>query len=124
MNLYQRFAYFGTGLFVGVLFLIFFLSGKKASCDYSPNARVLKNIRIKKRKFTPLSQQQLKQLKLDTAWVSQLLVKGDVDFSKSQTDLDSCKVYTISYQIPTGSEVHAVFENCDTYAQLLKISSN
>ena len=47
MKLVYRFGFFFGGFSIGLVFLMFFLSGKKTSCAYGPDARVLKNIQIK-----------------------------------------------------------------------------
>ena len=93
MRLIQRLGYYGAGFAIGILILFFFLGGKDTSCDYGPNARTLKNIRIKDRVFSEMSLETLSSHQLDTSAISQLLMEGDVLFSESETRLDSCKQY-------------------------------
>ena len=95
MHIAKRFGFYGFGFVIGLLLLFFFLNGKKAGCDYGPDARTLKNIKIKQRVFSTQSLQALKQNNLDTSAVSSLLRFGDVNFGESNTKLDSCKVYVI-----------------------------
>ena len=95
MHIAKRFGFYGFGFIIGLLLLFFFLNGKKAGCDYGPDARTLKNIKIKQRVFSTQSLQDLKQNNLDTSAVSSLLRFGDVNFGESNTKLDSCKVYVI-----------------------------
>lgn len=80
---------------MGLLLLFFILSGKKTSCDYGLDARTLKNIRVKERAFSEETLMFLEQNKMDTSAISSLLLHGDVDFSESNTKLDSCKQYVI-----------------------------
>ena len=47
MTFKQRLPYFLGGLGIGILVVIFFLGKKNTTFDYGPNARVLKNIRVK-----------------------------------------------------------------------------
>ena len=47
MHIAKRFGFYGFGFVIGLLLLFFFLNGKKAGCDYGPDARTLKNIKIK-----------------------------------------------------------------------------
>ena len=47
MKFTQRLAYYLGGFSIGLIILMFFLNGKEASCDYSPNARTTKNISSK-----------------------------------------------------------------------------
>ncbi|MDB4114662.1 hypothetical protein N9572_03955 [Flavobacteriaceae bacterium] len=95
MHIAKRFGFYGFGFIIGLLLLFFFLNGKKAGCDYGPDARTLKNIKIKQRVFSTQSLQDLKQNNLDTSAVSSLLRFGDVNFGESNTKLDSCNVYVI-----------------------------
>lgn len=120
MKFIHRLGYYLGGFSIGLIILAFFLSGKRTSCDYSPNARVLKNIRLKERGYTEEALKQLKLYQVDTSEISTILRKGDVDFSRSNTDLDSCKTYWISGQ----SKIHnleLLFENCENMATLQKI---
>lgn len=95
MNLLKRFAYYFAGLVVGTLILLFILNKKEASCDYSPNSRVLKNIRTKKQAISPEVLTILSKNKIDTSFISKTLGNGDVLFRESQTKLDSCNIYII-----------------------------
>ncbi len=95
MHIAKRFGFYGFGFIIGLLLLFFFLNGKKAGCDYGPDARTLKNIKIKQRVFSTQSLQDLKKNNLDTSAVSLLLRIGDVNFGESNTKLDSCKVYVV-----------------------------
>lgn len=121
MTFPQRLSYFGGGLFLGIIFLIFFLSGKKTSCDYSPNSRVLKNMRLKERVISAEALQQLTSVGLDTSAISTALTKGDVDFSKSNTELDSCKLYVVN-SIINKQELTLTVENCYKKATVQKIN--
>ena len=47
MNFLKRLYYYSTGFIIGIIFLIFILNGKRASCNYTPNARVIDNITSK-----------------------------------------------------------------------------
>ena len=120
MNLFQRILYYAGGFAAGLVILFFFLGGKKASCDYSPDARVLKNIRIKTREVSPSSLNTLKKHLLDTAAISQLLQKGDVDFGKSNTKLDSCRTYWID-GVVSEKQIAMTVKNCDSTATIQEI---
>ncbi|GAA4324271.1 hypothetical protein GCM10023115_53500 [Pontixanthobacter gangjinensis] len=116
MKLVHRLAYYGIGLFFGIVILIFFLGGKKTSCDYSPNARVLKNIRIKERNFSESSLSFFRNEQIDTSKVSEILKNGDVDFGKSKTDAEPCGIYFISSEDERSIELE--IENCDSIATI------
>ena len=66
MKLVYRFGFFFGGFSIGLVFLMFFLSGKKTSCAYGPDARVLKNIQIKSIQYSESVQEQLNNKIIDT----------------------------------------------------------
>lgn len=119
MKLIHRIGYFSVGLFFGIMLLLFFLGGKKTSCDYSPDSRVLKNIRIKERKFSPEALRYFKTNNLDTALVSKSLEKGDVDFSRSRTDEKPCNIYLVINEV-NSNILELQIENCDSTATIQK----
>ncbi|GHA32460.1 hypothetical protein GCM10007103_12630 [Salinimicrobium marinum] len=120
MKLVHRFAYYLGGFSIGLVILFFFLSGKKASCDYSPDARVLKNIRIKERVYSDEASESMRLYNIDSTQISAILNNGDVDFSRSNTDLDSCKTYIVTGRT-SEKNLELLFENCDSLATLQKI---
>lgn len=120
MKIIHRFAYFSVGLFFGIVILIFFLGGKRASCDYSPNARVLKNIRIKDRVFTDEAMQAFSTGNIDTSGVSAILENGKVDFGKSKTDMDHpCNIYFVLGEFQER-KLELQIENCENTATIQK----
>lgn len=122
MKLIHRLAYFGGGFLIGMILLLFFLGGKRASCDYGPTARTLKNIRSKELVVDSASLLTLRQMHMDTSDVGQVLKTGDVDFSKSQTSLDSCRIYWI---IGNSREQMIQFdvENCSEEARVSNLQA-
>lgn len=120
MKFIHRLGYYLGGFAIGLVILAFFLSGKKTSCDYSPDARVLKNIRIKERKYSEEAAEKMRLYNVDSSAISAILRNGDVDFSRSNTDLDSCKTYLVTGE-RDSRELEFLFENCDSVATLQKI---
>ncbi|MCT8340345.1 hypothetical protein MG296_09790 [Flavobacteriaceae bacterium TK19130] len=118
MKLIYRLGYYLGGFTIGLIILFFFLGGKKTSCDYGPNARTLKNIRTKTLMYSEKGQRELLALNLDTTAVSKLLNNGDVIFSESQTQLDSCNIYVIEGSV-SEQLVKIEVENCSRVATLL-----
>ena len=98
---------------------MFFLGGKKTSCDYSPEARVLKNIRIKERKFSAEAFNYFEANKLDTALVSKSLEDGDVDFGRSNTNAKPCNIYLVINEV-NSAILELQIENCDSTATIQK----
>ncbi|SDS32489.1 DUF4258 domain-containing protein [Christiangramia echinicola] len=119
MKFVHRLAYYGLGLFFGIVILIFFLGGKKTSCDYSPNARVLKNIKIKERHFSSNSMNFFETNNIDTSIVSLILKDGDVDFNKSNTEAKPCNIYFVSGETDQNT-LELEIENCDSIATIKK----
>lgn len=120
MKFIHRLAYYLGGFVIGLIILSFFLSGKKTTCDYSPDARVLKNLRLKERQFAPAALEDIRQQNIDTAQISLLLEKGNVDFGRSNTKLDSCKTYFITGKT-SEHYLEMEMENCDSIATVLQI---
>jgi len=115
LGIVRRLGFYLSGFVIGLILLFFFLGGKRASCDYGPTARTLKNIRSKERLFSDEVLQTLAKNMLDTSVVSQLLMDGDVLFSESQTHLDSCNVYVIE-GVSSNMELKISVKNCETKA--------
>ena len=121
MKLLHRFAYYSLGLVMGIVILMFFLSGKKTTCDYSPNARTLKNIRIKDRVFSDEAFRFFQFNNLDTSYVSTILDNGKVNFGKSNTKNDPCNIYFVSGEADSKN-IELQIENCETTATIQRVS--
>ena len=121
MKIIHRFGYYLGGFAVGLIFLAFFLSGKRTSCDYGPEARVLKNIRIKPMTYSESVSDKLASFKLDSTAINNILTYGDVNFKLSNTKLDSCKTYHIE-GIHNEKEVVLNIANCDSITKLLEVN--
>ena len=132
MSLLKRFAFYFGGFGLGLILLYFFVGGSGASCefDYSPNSRTLKSIRLKERVFSENTLNTLNQLQLDTAAISYVLLKGDVLFNESNTQLDSCKIYVIEgkaapKETPNSDKtIKITVENCNKKVTVTKIHLN
>lgn len=120
MKFVQRLGYYLGGFAIGLVILMFFLNGKDASCDYSPNARTVKNISSKPIKYSSNTATFVFQHKFDSITVVNLIKYGNVDFSKSDTKLDSCKIYHIdnSYK---ERDLTLTVKNCDSIATVTNI---
>jgi|TARA_B110000240_G_scaffold121296_1_gene135542 hypothetical protein len=126
MSLLKRFAFYFGGFAIGLILLYFFIGGSGASCeyDYGPNSRTLKNIRLKEHVYTNEALDALKNNQIDTSDISNLLLKGDVLFSQSNTKLDSCDVYVIegAHKGKPKEKLKISVENCNKIATIQKIS--
>lgn len=110
MKLIQRIGYYLGGLSMGLIILAFFLNGKKVSCDYGPEARVLKSINSKTITFK-------NNLKSDSTAIFHILKKGNVNFSKSSTRQKPCGVYIIEGEYQ-NQEITLTVENCDSITKI------
>jgi len=120
MTFKQRLPYFLGGLIIGIIVVIFFFGKKNTTFDYGPNARVLKNIRVKNRVFSPEALSVINLKTIDTATISQLLKNGDVDL-RNKVKLDSC---FYQYEIKGEKELKNVtltVINCDSTAIIKNI---
>lgn len=120
MGLLKRFAYYFGGFTIGVIILLFILDKKNASCDYSPNARVIKNINTKVREVNPEVLDFLSNNKIDTSFISNTLKHGSVLFKESQTQLDSCNVYVVRGKKEWKNWKLSV-ENCEDVARVIDV---
>jgi len=121
MKFVHRLGYYLGGFAIGLIILMFFLNGKDASCDYSPNARTVKNISSKPIVYSEEASSFINTYQLDSTTIINLVKYGSVDFSKSDTKLDSCKIYHIdnSYK---ENDMQLKIKNCDSLVTLLHIN--
>ena len=115
MKLIQRIGYYLGGFSLGLVILAFFLSGKKTSCSYGPDARVLKNIRLKKIQYTNGIQTQLLSNNLDSVAVDYILRKGNINFSESNAREKPCGTYIVEGDY-NDKEIALTIQNCDSIA--------
>jgi hypothetical protein len=117
MKLIQRIGYYLGGFSIGLVILAFFLNGKKTSCSYGPDARVLKNIRLKKIVFSDNSNSQLITNNLDSVAVNYVLRKGNINFSASNARQKPCGMYIVEGDFEE-KEIILTIENCDSIATI------
>jgi len=120
MKLIHRIGYYLGGFSIGLIVLAFFLSGKKTSCDYGPNARTIKNILIKERSYSDAAIASMTLYSLDTLMVTNLIKTGDVNFSESETRVEGCKTYLIENTYE-DKELELKIKNCDSNATVLSL---
>tara|TARA_X000001036_G_C20429004_1_gene704358 strand:+ start:337 stop:705 length:369 start_codon:yes stop_codon:yes gene_type:complete len=94
MSFLYRLSYYLMGFTIGILFLMFFFSGKKTSCNYFPSKRV-KNELLKKKIIIPNHFKEKFIFLNDSLLYSQINL-SEVIFSKSNLNKkDTCKVYRL-----------------------------
>lgn len=115
MQVIQRVGYYMGGFAVGLILLAFFLKGSGTeipSCDYMPNARVLKTIRNRGYETDERFQKLLAEKGVDTVQLNQLFKEGDVDFDKSDTNTEPCGLYYISSPASNKTSLHVEVSIC------------
>jgi len=117
MKILYRLGYYLAGFSVGLIFLAFILNGKKTSCNYGPSARVKDNILQKQLQLSP-SLVALHPMLADSL-LRLYINSGTVDFSKSNTKLDSCRSYFI--KLKDEKEAFIEIENCEKRATVVKL---
>jgi hypothetical protein len=120
MNFFKRLGFYMGGFAIGLVFLIFFLSGKRAQCNWFPDDRVIADIGKKSIRLSPEVRELLKTRQLDTLSIQMILKYGDVDFSKSNTDTIPCSRYYINGRQEL-EKTALIVTNCERYARVEKM---
>lgn len=120
MTFKQRLPYFLFGLMLGIIAVYFVFDKKETTFDYSPNARVLKNISTKKHVFSEEIKNAVLLKKIDTAQISKILKNGNVDIW-DKIKLDTCIQYEIKGRRDLKNMTLTV-KNCDSIAFIEKIT--
>ena len=107
MRVIDRFGYYLGGFSVGLIFLGFVFSAKKTSCNYSPSARVKNNLLQKKIVYSP---NYNNKILINDSIVRSLINVGEINFSKSNTKKDSCRVYYID--LDSKNNFYLEIANC------------
>ena len=119
MKLLKRFLFYGIGLIIGSIFVYFIWEKKDVQFDYGPNARVLRNIRIKTQMYSSEVLNKLSSTNLDSATISQILKNGNVDIW-NKIELDSCIQYNIKGR-DSLKNITITVMNCDSIAIINKV---
>lgn len=107
MSFIRRLGYFLGGFSIGLIFLFFFLSGKRTQCHYGPQARVLHDISIKTWEFNDGETSEINK--------DLFLQKAKIDFSESQIGEEDCNTYRIENHLGLYDA-----KNCDSIVYFTK----
>ncbi|MGB3590815.1 MAG: DUF4258 domain-containing protein [Nonlabens sp.] len=120
MKFTQRLGYYLGGFAIGLVFLAFFLTGKRTQCTWFPESRVIADIGRKSIRLSPEVRSMLKEKRIDTLTIQLILKYGDVDFSRSNTDASPCSFYHISGR--EDKETTSLWvQNCERWARVEKV---
>jgi hypothetical protein len=108
MSFIRRLGYYLGGFSLGLVFLFFFLSGKKTQCNYGPQARVINDISGKIWRFVESDSMNVNK--------SIFLKKVNIDFSKSQIGIGDCNTYYLENHLGAYNA-----KNCDSIVYFKKI---
>ena len=115
MKFLYRLGFYLIGFSVGLIFLMIILKGKKTSCNYGPNDRVISNISKKIWK-----KQNNKSSAFDSIAFRRFLDKANVDFGKSKTQKNSCKIYFMNGYWEE-KPISLTVENCEKTVEIISI---
>jgi len=110
-----RFTLYGFGFALGLVLVFFFLGSKNASCNWMPNDRILNIISQKKISFADEVKETMVSSNVDSVDVMQILINGEIDFSKSIVKNEPCRNYWIQGQA-AQNELVIIVELCDSLA--------
>ena len=83
MSFLRRFFFYFVGVSLGVALSYAFFSDRNYTFNYFPNQRVLSHLRNGSLSFTDTAFLKFKKLDIDTIHITDLLINGKVNFSKS-----------------------------------------
>lgn len=128
----KRFGYYLGGIALGVVALKYINEQKGTTFDYGPNARTLKQLRLREIFLIDEKPQGIiNQYQLDSLDIQYVLHKGDVDFSKSHPRIPHCPDYWVDISIGKkkneqiiNNNFAFIFERCDSITTLKDIIVN
>lgn len=118
-----RFTLYGIGFAIGIVIVFFFLGGKKASCNWLPNDRILNIIQQKKISISQEVREEMKSYSIDSLEIMKILKTGEIDFSKSRVKNDPCRNYWIESSDRKSGLIITV-ELCDSVALVNSLQRN
>lgn len=121
MAFWKRLLWYLVGVGFGVLAVFFIFGDRDIQCNYFPNDRVLYDLRKKTLLIPEDVQARMDAAGIDTSDISMMLLTGDVDFDKSDTEKDGCKTYFIEYRPEEQRPFITQIKNCDSTATILRL---
>jgi hypothetical protein len=125
MKFQFRLAYYIFGLFLGAVFVMWFLKAKATDRGvefcYLPNCRVLKDLRSKSLTIDSLAQHALNEKWVTIEDIRKSLTYGDVDFDKSNEPYRKGKIYIIEGKTSNHEDIPITMVNYPERVLLEKI---
>lgn len=114
MPFYKKLFFFGIGIALGLLMVLFLFGGRDIQCAYFPNDRVLYDFRKKQPIFEGAAQQQATELQIDSLALHQILHNSKVLFKQSNSRQKPCGTYVLEWERPSNEMLQIAVENCDS----------
>lgn len=121
MKLSNRLIYFMGGFLIGICILIFIWDKKNTKFPYMPDARVINDVNSKNVHYSNKLHTAFAKNIITASQVQDILKNGNVNFSKSNTKLDSCKIYVIQ-KILSTKNYSISLENCTNEVKVFDYS--
>ena len=121
MKLSNRLIYFMGGFLIGICILIFIWDKKTTKFPYMPDARVINDVNSKNVHYSNKLHTAFAKNIITASQVQDILKNGNVNFSKSNTKLDSCKIYVIE-KILSTKNYSISLENCTNEVRVFDYS--
>ncbi len=121
MKLSNRLIYFMGGFLIGICILIFIWDKKNTKFPYMPDARVINDVNSKNVHYSNKLHTAFAKNIITASQVLDILKNGNVNFSKSNTKLDSCKIYVIEKNLSTKNYSISL-ENCTNEVRVFDYS--
>ena len=99
MSFIKRLFYYLGGVGLGIIILMFFLSGKKTSCDYGPNARTLKFLKSKPLQKSKDAEMDITLHNIDSLDIKTALDVGEINFSSSEISNNLPNIYALEINL-------------------------
>ena len=116
MNYINRVGYYFIGLSFGIIIMIFIFNQKGTRCNYSPQSRVLNDLKNKKWIYNETKNDSL----IDSLKYFNWIQNGKINFSKSDFKKDSCNIYCIE-SIQNKIKVEIYVLNCNENVRLVEM---
>ena len=121
MKLSSRLIYFMGGFLIGICILIFIWDKKNTKFPYMPDARVINDVNSKNVHYSNKLHTAFAKNIITESQIQDILKNGNVNFSKSNTKLDSCKIYVIEKKLSTKNYSISL-ENCNNEVKVFDYS--
>jgi len=109
------------GFLIGICILIFIWDKKNTKFPYMPDARVINDVNSKNVHYSNKLHTAFAKNIITASQVQDILKNGNVNFSKSNTKLDSCKIYVIE-KILSTKNYSISLENCTNEVKVFDYS--